>query len=215
MATAPDFLRIASSAARSLADTALDSLRNAVLVVDARHKHLPIVLANAAARQCLSETDPAALIETPLALVLGAASAASIHAILTSLTDVNASRVIAWRLLRGLQSAVTDLKPLPSAAGQRLVMLTFTPPTPQPDLVTAVDQLPYDMLILDVELKVTYANAGAIRSAGAVPRGPVGCSPLMLTPTLLLTPARFSHPLQGPSHQDETPPFEDPARPPG
>jgi PAS domain S-box-containing protein len=213
MATSPDYLRIASSAARALADTALDSLRDAVLVVDVRHKHLPVVLANAAARQCLSETDPADLIETPLALVLGAASTASIHAILTSLGDVGASRVIAWRLVRGVQSAVTDLKLLPSAAGQRLVMLTFTPPTPQPDLVTAVDQLPYDMLILDADLKVTYANAGAIRSAGAVPGGAVGCSALMLTPTLLLKPDVFAQALQGHSYHDESLAFEEPGRP--
>jgi hypothetical protein len=51
MATSPDFLRLASNATRALADTALDSLREAVLVVDARHKHLPIVLANATARR--------------------------------------------------------------------------------------------------------------------------------------------------------------------
>jgi len=213
MATSPDFLRIASSAARTLTDTALDSLRDAVLVVDVRHKHLPVVLANAAARQCLSESEPAALIETPLALLLGAASAANIHAILTSLADLSSSRVIAWRLLRGVQSAMTDLKPLPSAAGQRLVMLTFTPPTPQPDLVTAVDQLPYDVLILDAELKVTYANAGAIRSAGPVPGGAVGCSALMLTPTLLLKPEVFAHGLQGHPYHDESLAFEEPGRP--
>jgi hypothetical protein len=41
MATSPDFLRLAANATRALADTALDSLRDAVLVVDARHKHLP------------------------------------------------------------------------------------------------------------------------------------------------------------------------------
>jgi PAS domain S-box-containing protein len=213
MATSPDFLRIASSAVRALADTALDSLRDAVLVVDVRHKHLPVVLANVAARQCLSETDPAALIETPLALLLGAASAANIHPILSSLADVSASRVIAWRLPQGVQSAVTDLKVLPSAAGQRLVMLTFTPPTPQADLVTAVDQLPYDLLILNVDLKVTYANAGAIRSAGPVPGGAVGYSALMLTPTLLLKPEVFAQALQGHSYHDESLAFEEPGRP--
>src|SRR5258708_21173746 len=213
MATSPDFLRIASSAARALADTALDSLRDAVLVVDVRHKHLPVVLANVAARQCVTEPDPAPLIEPPLALVLGAASAANIHPILTSLADVSASRVIAWRLIRGVQSAVTDLKLLPSAAGQRLVMLTFTPPTPQPDLVTAVYHLPYDLLILNVDLKVTYANAGAIRSAGAVPGGAVGCSALMLAPTLLLKPDVFAQALQGHSYHDESLAFEEPGPP--
>ncbi|HEX3397613.1 MAG TPA: PAS domain-containing protein [Steroidobacteraceae bacterium] len=214
MATSPDFLRIASSAARALADTALDSLRDAVLVVDARHKHLPVVLANAAARQCLSESDPATLIETPVALLLGAASATNIYPLLTSLTDssTSASRVIAWRLVRGVQPAATDLKLLASA-GQRLVMLTFTPPTPQPDLVTAVDQLPYDVLILDTELKVTYANAGAIRSAGPVPGGAVGYSALMLTPTLLLKPEVFAGALQGHAYHDESLVFEEPGRP--
>jgi PAS domain S-box-containing protein len=213
MATSPDFVRIASNAARALTDTALDSLRDAVLVVDVRHKHLPVVLANAAARQCLSETDPAALVETPLALVLGAAGAATIQATLTALADSRSSRVIAWRLHGGVRSTVTDLRPLPSAAGQRLVMLTFTPPTPQPDLVTAIDQLPYDVLILDAYLKVTYANAGAIRSAGPVPGGAVGCSALMLTPTLLLKPEVFANALRGHAYQDESLALEEPGRP--
>ena len=78
MATSPDFLRLASNAMRALADTALDSLRAAVLVVDARHKLLPVVLANTAARHCLSQPDPAALIEAPLTRYLGSSSAAQI-----------------------------------------------------------------------------------------------------------------------------------------
>jgi len=54
MATSPDFLHLTTNAARPLADTALDSLRDAVLVVDARLKHLPVVLANASARHYLT-----------------------------------------------------------------------------------------------------------------------------------------------------------------
>ncbi|HEY2530952.1 MAG TPA: PAS domain-containing protein [Xanthobacteraceae bacterium] len=215
MATSPDFLRLASSATRALADTALNSLRDAVLVVDARQKHLPIVLGNAAARQCLSEPDQATLVEAPLARYLGAASAAQITPIIESLSDAktHSSRVMTWRFAAGEQSALTVLKPLVSAAAQRLVMLTFTPPTPQPDLETAVDQLPYDVLVLDTELKVTYANAGAIRSAGQIPGGAVGCSALMLTPTLLLGPEVFARALQGHSYHDESLAFEEPGRP--
>ena len=56
MATSPDFLWYAGSSFRVLADTALDSLRDAVVVVDARHRELPVVLANAAARRCLAPT---------------------------------------------------------------------------------------------------------------------------------------------------------------
>ena len=52
MATSPDYLRLAADPP-ALANTALDSLRQAVVVVDARHTHFPVVLANAAARRCL------------------------------------------------------------------------------------------------------------------------------------------------------------------
>ena len=215
MATSPDFLRLASNATRALADTALDSLRDAVLVVDARHKHLPVVLANAAARVCLSEPDPTALIEAPLARYLDAESAIQIVPIVSSLSDADtrSSRVLMWRFVGGEQSALTELKPLMSAPGQHLVMLTFAPPAPQPDLETAIDQLPYDVLILDTDLKVTYANAGALRSAGQVPGGAVGCSALMLTPTLLVKPDVFARALQGRSYQDESLAFEEPGRP--
>jgi PAS domain S-box-containing protein len=206
MATSPDFLRLAANATRALADTVLDSLRDAVLVVDARHKHLPVVLANATAQRYLSgETDTPDFIETPLASVLGATSAAKIGTLLTSSSDPVAptSRVLAWRLIQGEQSVMTDIKPLPSA-GQRLVMLNFAPPAPQPDLVAAFDQLPFDILILDAELKVTYANSGAIRSAGPIPGGLLGCSGLMLTPTRLLPPEVFARALEGhPFHDEE------------
>src|SRR6202041_1373246 len=215
MATSPDFLRLASNATRALADTALDSLRDAVLVVDARHKHLPVVLANAAARVCLYEPDPTALIEAPLARYLDADSAIQIVPIVSSLSDADrrSSRALTWRFVGGEQSALTELKPLMSAPGQHLVMLTFALPASQPDLVTAIDQLPYDVLILDTDLKVMYANAGAIRSAGQVPGGAVGCSALMLTPTLLVKPDVFARARQGRSYQDESLAFEEPGRP--
>jgi hypothetical protein len=82
MATSPDFLRLAANATRALADTALDSLPIAVLVIDSRHKHLPLVLANSAARRCLiADKNAATLIETPLARLLGTASAAGSHSL--------------------------------------------------------------------------------------------------------------------------------------
>ncbi len=213
MASSPDFLRLASSATRALADSALDSLRDAVLVVDARHKLLPVVLANEAARRCLSARDPAALIETPLTRHLAASSATQIVPILSSLAQTHSSRVLTWRVSAVEQSVLTELKALPSASGQHLVVLTFTPPTPQPDVATAVDQLPYDLLILDTDLKVTYANAGAVRSAGEIPGGVVGCSARMLTPTLLLRPEVFARALQGHAYHDESLAFEEPGRP--
>jgi PAS domain S-box-containing protein len=214
MATSPDFLRLATNATRALADTALDSLRDAVLVVDARHKHLPVVLANAAARRYLTgATDTPDFIETPLAHLLGASTAAKIGSIVASLSDPRTPthHHLVWRFIQGEQSAMTDIKPLLSA-GQRLVMLSFAPLTPQPDLVAAFDQLPFDILILNADLKVTYANAGAIRSAGPLPGGLLGCSAVMLTPTMLLQPDVFARALQGHPFHDEALTFEEPGR---
>jgi two-component system sensor kinase FixL len=216
MATSPDFLRLATNATRALADTALDSLRDAVLVVDARQRHLPVVLANATARRCLTgDSDTPDFIETPLARLLGVSSAVKIGTISASLSDPRAptDRVLVWRFIHGEQSAMTEFKPLLSAAGQRLLMLTFPPPTSQPDLVAAFDQLPFDILILDADLKVTYASAGAIRSAGPLPGGLLGCSAVMLTPTMLLPPAVFARALQGHPFHDESLVLEEPGRP--
>jgi len=214
MATSPDFLRLASSATRALADTALDSLRDAVLVVDARPRHFPIVLLNAAARQCL-EVDTTPLLEVPLPNVLGTASAAKLESFLVAAADPKTacSRVLSWRFAAGEQPVMTDFKALESAPGQRLVMLSFPPPMSQPDLVAAVDQLPYDLLILNADLKVTYANAGALRAAGSIPGGAVGCSALMLMPTLLLKPEVFERALLGQPFHDESLVFAEPGRP--
>jgi PAS domain S-box-containing protein len=216
MATSPDYLRLASSATRALADRALDSLRDALLVVDARHKHFPIVLANATARRYLAgEIDAPDFVETPLTLMLGVSSATKIGVILASLPDPTAptSRVLSWRFIQGEQPVMTEIRPLDSSAGQRLIMLTFAPPTPQPDLVAAFDHLPFGILILDADLKVTYANAGATLAAGPIPGGLLGCSALMLAPTMLLKPEIFASALAGQPFHDEALAFEEPGQP--
>jgi PAS domain S-box-containing protein len=142
MATSPDFLRPATKATRALADTALDQLRDAVLVVDACDSQMPLVLANEAARRCLAgENATRQLIETPLASVLGATCAAQIEATLESLSaaGVPSGRTMAWRFHRGEQSVMTEIQLLASATGQRLVMLTFSPPVSQAHWAAAVD----------------------------------------------------------------------------
>jgi PAS domain S-box-containing protein len=215
MATSPDIVRLATSAARALADTALDNLRDAVLVVDARTKTLPIILANASARRQLShDLDGRNLIESPLTEILGIASANSIEATLNSLSDprIPTGRVVTWRFKHGEQPVMTDIKPLVSAPGQRLVMLTFAPVLSQPDLVVAVDQLPMDLLILNTDLKVTYANAAGLRAGASVPGGVLGCSALMLTPTSVLHPDVFARALDGQHFHDEALAFPEPDR---
>jgi len=134
MATSPDYLRLATSSTRALSDTALDSLRDAVVVVDARYKHLPVLLANASARRCLTmESDALGLLETPLHRWLAGASTSMIETTLSDGSDFRSptSRVLAWRFREGEISVMTDIKPLPSLVGQRLVMLTFAPAAPQ------------------------------------------------------------------------------------
>jgi PAS domain S-box-containing protein len=215
MATSPDYLRLATNATRALADTALDCLRDAVLVVDARHKHLPLVLANAAARRCLTaENDQGNLIAAPLARLLGTESAATIETMMVSQSGAACTcRIITWRFIHGDQPVMTDIKPLAAAPGQRLVMLSFAPAAPEPDVWVAVDQLSWDLLVLDSELKVTYANAGAVRAAASVPGGVIGCSALMLTPTLALHPEIFARALQGRQFHDDALAFAEPGRP--
>src|ERR1700735_3663884 len=102
MATSPDYLRLATSSTRALADTALDSLRDAVVVVDGRHKHLPLVLANASARRSLiADSDPLGWIESPLHRWLDAASASTLETVLVALADPKspAGRLLAWRFV--------------------------------------------------------------------------------------------------------------------
>jgi PAS domain S-box-containing protein len=201
MATSPEYLRLATSSTRALADTALDSLRDAVLVVDARHKHLPVVLANTAARRCLAADG---LVESPLHRWLGAASASNIDGILTALLESGSStsRVLGWRSVEAEISALTEIKPLAMAPGQRLVMLTFAPES-EMGLMAAIDNLPFDLLLLDTDLKVTYANAGGARSGAAVPGGLLGASALRLTPTSSLHADVFVRALQGEQFHDD------------
>src|SRR5579863_1055914 len=113
------------------------------------------------------------------------------------------SCVLSWRLADGEASVLTDIKLLPSSSGQRCVMLTFAPAGPVLGLIEAVENLPFDLLILDADLKVTYANASAMRSYGAPPGSLLGTSALWLTPTSALQLDAYARALQGSSFHDE------------
>lgn len=206
MATSPDYLRLATSSSRALADTALDSLRDAVLVVDARHKHLPVILANATARRCLTtDSDTVGLVESPLQCWLTVASASTIETTLALVSDPRSptSCVLAWRFVEGDISVMTDIKPLPSSTGQRLVMLTFAPAASEPGLIVAIENLPFDLLILDSDLKVAYANASAERSSASIPGGLLGGSALRLSPTSALHADIYARSLDGNHFHDD------------
>src|ERR1700722_16829353 len=87
MATSPDFLRIAASSARTLAETALESLSDAVLVVDGRRKQWPVVLANATARGCFADANSVPLIDSPLLGWLAPSSVSTLETALNLLSE--------------------------------------------------------------------------------------------------------------------------------
>jgi PAS domain S-box-containing protein len=215
MARSRDYLRLATTATRTLAEVAFDNAREAALVVDTRTKHLPLVLANAAARGCLaSSSDPSTLVESSLYGLLGAASASMIEALLASVGDdqPTIARSLTWRLGQGETAAMTEFRLLDSSQGQRLVMLTFAPLPVVPNLSAAVEQLPFDLVILDNSLNVTYANAGAVRSSG-VTGGLLGCSALTLVPTNALPREVYLRALDGYHYRDERVELSTPGRP--
>lgn len=128
MAISPEYVRLATNSARALADTALDSLRDAVLVIDAHHPHLPVVLANAAARGRLGAGSGATgLIESPLHRWLTPASSSVMEGALSMVSDSRPLPDVAltWRFAESERVVSTDIRTLTSAPGQRLVMMTL------------------------------------------------------------------------------------------
>jgi signal transduction histidine kinase len=200
MATSPDYLRLAADPP-ALANTALDSLRQAVVVVDARHTHFPVVLANAAARRCLIPLfDPSSLLESSLQRWMGTVSVTTVEGFLAKAAETRspASCVLEWRLAGGDTSIMTEIKPLSAASGQRLMMLTFAPTAGVGSaLLLAVENMPLAALVLDSDLKVTYANAMARESDAAPEGGLLGVSALWLTPTSSLQLDVYARALQG------------------
>src|ERR1700722_19325400 len=101
MAISPDYVRLAGGARRTLTDAIFDALREAVLVVDTRSKHLPIVMANPAAHRCfLRDPDAGSLIDCSLYSLLGSSTEAAVEAALGLLSAGRAksSRTLTWRL---------------------------------------------------------------------------------------------------------------------
>src|SRR6266852_1347799 len=210
MATSPDYVRLASSATRALTDAIFDALREAVLVVDTRSKHFPIVLANSAARRCfLGDPDAGSLIDCSLYSLLGSAADASVEATVGSLSarSASSSRTLTWRFPRGKMAISTEFKLVAPTSLQHTVMLTFADPSApslaEPGVLSAIEQLPLDLLILDKELTVTYANAGAARTAGTTTRQMLGYSALTLVPTSVLRREALVGALEGIHYRGE------------
>ena len=166
MAISPDYVRLATGVRRTLTDAIFDALCEAVLVVDTRSKHLPIVMANPSAHRCfLGDADAGSLIDRSLYSLLGSSMEAAVEAALGSLSAgrANSNRTLTWRVPHGKMAISTEFNVVLSASLPHAVMLTFADPSPEtsvePGVMTAIEQLPLDLLILDRELTVTYANA--------------------------------------------------------
>ena len=209
MATSPDYVRLASSATRTLTDAIFDALREAVLVVDTRFKHLPVVLANSAARRCfLGDADAGSLLDCSLYSLLGSSTDTAVEMALGSLSvgRTGISRTLTWRFPGGKMEISTEFK-LVAGSPQHTAMLTFADPSAgslaEPAVLSAIEQLPLDLLILDQELTVTYANAGAARTAGSTTRQMLGYSALALVPTSALPREAFVDALEGIHYRNE------------
>jgi PAS domain-containing protein len=203
MARSPDYLRLATNATRTLAESAFDGIREAVLVVDVRAKHLPVVLANRAAGGCLTSSDSEGLVDSSLYGFLGASAASVIESATASLSEARpaVTQPLTWRSTGEETAYSTELKLLDSAPNQRLVMFTFNPQVPcvNVDIGPAVEQLPLSLLILDRNLEVTYANATAMHASG-VAGSLIGRSALTVRPANALPGELYQRALEGHSH---------------
>ena len=84
---------------------------------------------------------------------------------------------------RGEVAATTEFKALSEAPGQRLAMLTFPAERAETDVRLVVDQLPFDVVVMNRDLCVTYASSGAARTAGLEGGEIIGRSALSIAPT--------------------------------
>jgi PAS domain S-box-containing protein len=128
-----------------LAEQAFDVIREAVVIVDTRPKHLPLVLLNSTARSCFgSEPEPSSLVGSSLFGLLDAASASLVQPLLISVAggDPPSSRLLTWRLTHGDLAAMSELKSL-SSQDQRLVMITFAPTAQTADFFHVADKLSF------------------------------------------------------------------------
>jgi PAS domain S-box-containing protein len=182
MARTPEYLRLATSATRTLIEAAFDRIRDAVLVIDTRRKQLPVALSNASAARLLAR-DGGSLKDSSLFEFLAPSSVGVVESALASFREADSAlvRSITWRFRGGEAAVMTEFKVLSEGAGKRMVMLTFPTGEGGLDVLSAVDQLPFEVILLNRELRVTYASGGAVRAAGLA-GGIIGSSALAIVP---------------------------------
>ena len=164
MVTSPEPAGTPRAAAVSLADIALDGMREAVLIVNSRQRDRPVLFANLAARRLLLRAGAREdLVGSSLYDWLGVGQSAAVDGPLSSISKLSATlrAGIAWRLDAREETLNTEFLLLDSAPGRRLVMLRFAPATPQPGRRAVIDRSAAQLFILDANLKITFAGGPA------------------------------------------------------
>lgn len=206
MATSPERVLAVGGTARTLSEVALDGLREAVLLVDTRHARRPVLLANAAARRLfLKKASATSRPDSQLFDWLVADDAGTVEKALTSLSKRHpaVNRVVAWRTAAGTLQAMTEIKIVDGGPGQLVVMLRFDPEPPGPPLAAAIDRLPMEVLVLDRNLKISYANEAAVRYAGIALERLLGSSALNVGPTAALSIDVYRRALAGTAYRGD------------
>jgi PAS domain S-box-containing protein len=206
MATSPDFGGSASSANRPLTDDIFDALREAVVVVDPGSAHLPLILANATARRCFGEQNFLPVRDSSLYALLGEAADSVIAAASATVGGGKAGdRLLTWRCAGGDLALSTGVKRLELRPGQPVVMLTFAEPEPVADPgAPAADPLPRDLLLIDKDLAITFANSGAARTAGSTAGDLLNLSATIVLPTSGVPREALTEALAGRNFRDDS-----------
>jgi PAS domain S-box-containing protein len=211
MATTADWLREVDAAQRPLTDNVFDALREAVVVVDAKDVKFPVLLTNSAAERCFAAgPDPSPLTECSLSVLLGPCADSVVEAALVSHSSgaQPLNRVLPWRFRGGEIPLLTELKILELSPGHPLLMLTFPAPQTAPALgstaLSSAGPMPLDLLILDQDLTVRYASAGACRIAGCDPQALQNLSALVVLPTSAIPREALTGALEGRHFHDDS-----------
>jgi PAS domain S-box-containing protein len=202
----PERQHFTSRQLRPLREGIVEALREAVIVVDVASPALPLILANAAARQFLFSLDADEnLAETSLhgLLANGADKVIADARQLPSGGDGALTRRLTWRLPRGDMEILTELRllDLDDGVSHPVAMLTFPEPKPKsvPELtvLAAIEQISSALLILDRNLDVTFANRRAARMAGSSAAGMVSLNVRTISPMSAVPLEAFTRAFEG------------------
>ena len=153
-----DYLRPDDRTARSLAATVIDSRRQAVLVVDGRLDKLPVIVANAAAQNYLTdESNPGPLRDISLFALLASGSASVAQTMFGTLSDSEPviEEVLFWRSGSHETGIRTEMRLISPAHEERYIKLSFMPFTARIDTASTLEHSEW----LKLSMKMAHMHA--------------------------------------------------------